>query len=70
MFIDGLASERGLQNLKIVTKDINAFDTEDKFDRIVSIEMFEHTKNSKKLMNSINEWLKPDGLFFMHVFAH
>ena len=70
VFIDGLASERGLQNLNIVTKDINAFDTEDKFDRIVSIEMFEHTKNSKKLMNSINGWLKPDGLFFMHVFAH
>ncbi len=69
-FIDNLANDRNLGNLKIITKDINAFNTKDKFDRIISIEMFEHTKNSKKLMNSINEWLKPDGLFFMHVFAH
>lgn len=69
-FIDGIAAKRGLTNLKIITKDINQFDNEEKFDRIVSIEMFEHTKNSKKLMNSINEWLGPGGLFFMHVFAH
>ena len=70
MFIDGVAADRNLRNLKIVTKDINYFDTEDKFNRIISIEMFEHTKNSKKLMNSINDWLKPNGMFFMHVFAH
>ena len=69
-FIEKVAYERGLQNLKIITKDINSFDTNEKFDRVISIEMFEHTKNSKKLMNSINKWLNSDGLFFMHVFAH
>ena len=69
-FIQKLAYERGLQNLKIITEDINSFDTKEKFDRVISIEMFEHTKNSKKLMNSINKWLNSDGLFFMHVFAH
>ena len=69
-FIDEMADKRNLQNLKIITNDINAFDTNEKFDRIISIEMFEHTKNSKKLMNSINRWLNSDGLFFMHVFAH
>lgn len=69
-FIQKLAYERGLQNLKIITEDINSFDTKEKFDRVISIEMFEHTKNSKKLMNSINKWLTPNGLFFMHVFAH
>ena len=69
-FIDKLANDRNLGNLKIITKDINSFNTKDKFDRILSIEMFEHTKNSKKLMNSINEWLNPEGMFFMHVFAH
>ena len=69
-FIDGLAADRNLRNLTIITEDINNFDTKETFDRIVSIEMFEHTKNSKKLMNSINEWLKPGGMFFMHVFAH
>ena len=69
-FIEKVAYERDLQNLKIITKDINSFDTNEKFDRVISIEMFEHTKNSKKLMNSINKWLNSDGLFFMHVFAH
>ena len=69
-FITSLASKRGLKNLTIITKDINEFDTKDNFDRIISIEMFEHTKNTKKLMNLINDWLNPEGLFFMHVFAH
>ncbi len=69
-FIEKLGYERNLHNLKIVTKDINSFETNKKFDRIISIEMFEHTKNSKILMDSINKWLAPDGLFFMHVFAH
>ena len=69
-FITSLAAKRGLKNLTIITKDINEFDTKDNFDRIISIEMFEHTKNTKKLMNLINDWLKPEGLFFMHVFAH
>tara|TARA_B100001027_G_scaffold212684_1_gene182328 strand:- start:2878 stop:3900 length:1023 start_codon:yes stop_codon:yes gene_type:complete len=69
-FIEKLGYERNLHNLNIVTKDINSFDTNKKFDRIISIEMFEHTKNSKILMDSINKWLAPDGLFFMHVFAH
>ena len=69
-FIDSLASERKLSNLNIITKDINKFTAEEKYDRIVSIEMFEHTKNTKKLMNLINKWLKPNGRFFMHVFAH
>jgi len=70
IFIDNKASKKNLKNLKIITSDINDFNSSEQFDRIISIEMFEHTKNSRKLMNSINEWLKPDGFFFMHVFAH
>ena len=70
IFIDSVASERNISNLNIITRDINDFRTEEKYDRIVSIEMFEHTKNTKKLMNLINDWLNPNGLFFMHVFAH
>ena len=69
-FIDSVANERGLGNLTIMTNDINKFNTDKTFDRIISIEMFEHTKNTKKLMNLINNWLKPGGFFFMHVFAH
>ena len=56
--------------MKIITEDINTFDADDNYDRIMSIEMFEHTKNTKKLMNRINNWLKSEGSFFMHVFAH
>ena len=70
IFIDSVASKRNISNLKIMTRDINDFRTEEKYDRILSIEMFEHTKNTKKLMNLINDWLNPNGLFFMHVFAH
>ncbi|MFL2926545.1 MAG: SAM-dependent methyltransferase [Candidatus Poseidoniales archaeon] len=70
IFIDSVASKRNISNLKIITRDINDFRTEEKYDRILSIEMFEHTKNTKKLMNLINDWLNPNGLFFMHVFAH
>jgi len=70
IFIDSEASKRNISNLKIITRDINDFRTEEKYDRILSIEMFEHTKNTKKLMNLINDWLNPNGLFFMHVFAH
>ena len=70
IFIDSVASKRNISNLKIITRDINDFRTQEKYDRILSIEMFEHTKNTKKLMNLINDWLNPNGLFFMHVFAH
>ena len=70
IFIDSVTSERNISNLNIITRDINDFRTEEKYDRILSIEMFEHTKNTKKLMNLINDWLNPNGLFFMHVFAH
>ena len=70
IFIDSVALKRNISNLKIITRDINDFRTEEKYDRILSIEMFEHTKNTKKLMNLINDWLNPNGLFFMHVFAH
>ena len=70
IFVDSVASKRNISNLKIITRDINDFRTQEKYDRILSIEMFEHTKNTKKLMNLINDWLNPKGLFFMHVFAH
>ena len=69
-FIDNEAFKMNLKNLEIITSDINDFDNSKQFDRIISIEMFEHTKNSKKLLDSINGWLKPNGSFFMHVFAH
>ncbi|MEY2881244.1 MAG: hypothetical protein RLZZ15_3624 [Verrucomicrobiota bacterium] len=69
--IDAEARRRGLTNLTIVTADINAFDTAPaQFDRVVSVEMFEHLKNYQRLFASIARWLKPDGLLFTHIFTH
>lgn len=69
-YIEGQAKARGLDNLKVITCDINAFCPEQKFDRVVSVEMFEHVRNHRQLFNRINGWLKPEGKIFVHVFVH
>jgi cyclopropane-fatty-acyl-phospholipid synthase len=68
--IDSQIEKRGLKNLKIITCDMNHFDIAEKFDRVVSVEMFEHMKNYEKLMGNISRWLKPDGKLFVHIFTH
>ena len=70
-FIDAEAARRGLANLRVVTCDINALElTPAQFDRVVSVEMFEHLKNYQRLFANIARWLKPDGLLFVHLFTH
>jgi cyclopropane-fatty-acyl-phospholipid synthase len=69
-YIEAEATTRGLANLRVVTCDMNRFDIEARFDRIVSVEMFEHMMNWRDLMIRIRSWLKPDGRFFMHIFTH
>jgi cyclopropane-fatty-acyl-phospholipid synthase len=71
-FIDARASERGLANLEILTCDVNqlAFSTGRRFDRIVSVEMFEHMRNYQALMRRIAAWLMPGGTLFVHIFTH
>jgi len=64
------AMERGLSNLTVITEDMNDFDIDRRFDRVVSVEMFEHMRNYRVLFSSIRRWLRPDGLFFMHIFCH
>jgi cyclopropane-fatty-acyl-phospholipid synthase len=64
------AAEKGLANLDVITCDMNAFDTDARFDRIVSVEMFEHMRNWQTLFGRVAEWLKPGGLFFIHIFCH
>jgi cyclopropane-fatty-acyl-phospholipid synthase len=67
----GEARKRGLANIEIITCDMNDFDSGPaSFDRVVSVEMFEHMKNWPRLMANISRWLKPGGLFFAHVFTH
>ncbi len=69
-YIDLEAKKRGLHNLRIITCDMNQFDTDEKFDRVVSVEMFEHMKNYEKLMGHISRWLTPEGKLFVHIFTH
>ena len=64
------ARARGLSNIQIITADMNVFDTEETFDRIVSVEMFEHMRNYQRLYGNVARWLKPHGLFFKHIFVH
>jgi len=70
-FIDAEARKRGFANLTIVTCDMNDFAIDAaRFDRVVSIEMFEHMKNWPRLLANVARWLKPGGLFFLHIFTH
>ncbi len=69
-FIVERARERAIENLEVVTCDMNDFQTDKRFDRVVSIEMFEHMRNYGELFRRIDEWLLPDGRFFMHIFCH
>ena len=71
-FIDGRAAGRGLKNLEVITCDVNqlSFPAAEKFDRVVSVEMFEHMRNYELLMQRISGWLEPMGTLFVHIFAH
>ena len=69
-FIVERARERSISNIEVVTRDMNEFDTDRRFDRIVSVEMFEHMRNYRELFSRIDSWLVPNGRFFMHIFCH
>jgi cyclopropane-fatty-acyl-phospholipid synthase len=69
-YIEDEAAARGLTNLTVVTSDMNRFAPVERFDRIVSVEMFEHMMNWRALLARVHTWLAPEGRFFMHVFAH
>jgi cyclopropane-fatty-acyl-phospholipid synthase len=66
----GQAARRGLENIEVITADMNRFDVADRFDRVVSVEMFEHMRNWRELFARVHRWLRPGGRFFMHVFCH
>lgn len=69
-FILSRAEQRGLKNVDVITVDINEFNTEDTFDRIVSIEMFEHVRNYQQLFKRMEQWLADSGKCFIHIFCH
>lgn len=70
MYIEHICNIRRITNLQVITADINTFKAERQYDRIVSVEMFEHVRNYSKLFGQIRNWLKDDGKLFVHVFSH
>ncbi len=69
-FIEARAAERGLDNVNIITCDVNHLELDGSFDRVVSVEMFEHMRNYRRLLANIAGWLKPGGRLFVHIFCH
>ena len=69
-FIEARAAQRGLGSVRIVTSDMNSFAAEGRYDRVVSVEMFEHMRNWEVLLERIAGWLKPEGKLFIHIFTH
>jgi cyclopropane-fatty-acyl-phospholipid synthase len=64
------AEFEGLRNLTVVAADINAFTPSGQFDRVVSVEMFEHMSNWAELLKRIVSWVTPQGALFVHIFSH
>ena len=65
-----MAKSLGITNLNIITCDMNTFEAPAKYDRVVSVEMFEHMRNWQVLYGKVANWLKPHGKFFKHIFVH
>lgn len=75
-YIEATAADRQIQNLRVITADMNHFVPPSatagaaQFDRVVSVEMFEHMRNYQQLLERIASWLRPDGKLFVHIFCH
>ena len=69
-FIDAEARMRGITNLEIITANMNSFETSRRFDRVVSVEMFEHMRNYEQLIAKIAGWMNPGATLFVHIFSH
>ena len=75
-FIEARAAGRGLRNVEVVTCDVNDFapgvglPREARFDRVVSVEMFEHMRNYEQLLARVAGWMNPAATLFVHIFTH
>ena len=69
-FILNRARQGGLSNVRLLTRDMNEFQADTKYDRVVSVEMFEHMRNYRKLLQRVAGFLKPEGRLFLHIVVH
>lgn len=70
LYIEDQCRRRGIDNIQVITADMNDFHTDRRFDRVVSVEMFEHMRNYHELLSRISTWLRPGGALFVHIFSH
>lgn len=70
IFIEEQARLRGLDNVRVITADVNGLNFTERFDRVISVEMFEHVRNYAQLLQRIAGWLDDDGRLFVHIFCH
>ena len=68
--IEARARELGVSNLEVLTRDVRELALDGPYDRVVSVEMFEHMRNYEELMRRIAHWLNPGGMLFVHIFSH
>lgn len=69
--IEAQCGERGFANVRVITCDMNELELEaEQFDRVVSVEMFEHMKNYRELLRRVASWMVPGGKLFVHIFTH
>lgn len=71
-FIEARAAQAGLDNVRVLTADMNSleFPADTRFDRVVSVEMFEHMRNYEELLRTIAGWMAPRATLFVHIFTH
>ncbi|NUN16256.1 MAG: class I SAM-dependent methyltransferase [Myxococcales bacterium] len=69
-FIEDQLTKRGLTNVRVITANVAHWEPDTAVDRVVSVEMFEHLRNWRRMFQKIASWLTPDGRFFMHIFCH
>lgn len=69
-FIEDRCRTLGLQNVEVRTCDIAQLELDEKFDRVLSVEMFEHVRNYQLLLRKIRSWLAREGKLFVHIFCH
>jgi len=68
--IESQCEQRGITNVAVVTQNFETFNPPGTYDRIVSVEMFEHLRNWEVALSRVAGWLRADGGFFAHVFVH
>ncbi len=70
IFIENQAQQRGLENIKVITCNVGDLQLNQRFDRVVTVEMLEHVRNYRALLANVASWLEPNGLMFVHIFCH